>query len=213
MTNRYPMYFVFPALIVFTIFFITPTITGFFYSFTDWNIYADKIQFNGLNNYREIFHDPRVLTAFANTLIFAVIVTVCQNGFGLFFALILNEAIYFRNLLRTIFFMPYVIAPIIIGYIFTALYHPDNGLINHFLEVVGLKSLAQDWLNNPKLSLYSIIATDLWRVTGFSMIIYLAGLQFIPKDLFDSANIDGANYWKRFRHIMFPLLAPAFTIN
>jgi raffinose/stachyose/melibiose transport system permease protein len=109
--------------------------------------------------------------------------------------------------------MPYVISPIVIGYIFRAIYHPENGIVNHFLQAVGLGALAHDWLNDPKYALFSVIMTDVWRVAGFSMVVYLAGLQFIPKDLVESASIDGAGYWSRFRAILFPLLAPAFTVN
>ncbi|RIE00376.1 sugar ABC transporter permease [Cohnella faecalis] len=79
--------------------------------------------------------------------------------------------------------------------------------------MVGLDFMMQDWLNDPKYALFTIIMTDIWRVAGFSMVVYLAGLQFIPKDLIESSNIDGANYWSRFKHIVFPLLAPAFTVN
>src|SRR5690606_959521 len=106
--HKYPLYFSFPALAVFLLFFITPTVIGFYYSFTDWNINADKISFNGLENYRELFQEPRLKTALFNTLIFAAIVTLMQNFLGLGMALILNEALKMRNLLRMIFFLPYV---------------------------------------------------------------------------------------------------------
>lgn len=211
--SKYPLYFSFPALAVFLTFFITPTIIGFYYSFTDWNINADSIKFIGWDNYATLFAEPRLKTALINTMIFAAAVTVLQNVCGLGLALILNEALVLRNVLRMIFFLPYVIAPIVIGYIFRAIYHPEHGIVNVLLNNVGLGFLAQDWLNDPKFALMSIIATDIWRVAGFSMVVYLAGLQFIPKDLTESASIDGAHYWSRFRHIVFPLLAPAFTVN
>lgn len=211
--HTYPLYFSFPALAVFLLFFITPTIIGFYYSFTDWNINAEHIQFTGLANYIELFQEPRLTTALVNTLIFAVVVTMMQNVLGLGLALILNEALKLRNLLRMIFFLPYVIAPIVIGYIFRAIYHPEHGIVNTLLSGIGLQSLAQDWLNDPKYALFSIIVTDLWRVAGFSMVVYLAGLQFIPKDLIESSSMDGAQYWQRFRSIVFPLLAPALTVN
>jgi raffinose/stachyose/melibiose transport system permease protein len=211
--HKYPLYFSFPALAVFLLFFITPTVIGFYYSFTDWNINADKISFNGLENYRELFQEPRLKTALFNTLIFAAIVTLMQNLLGLGLALILNEALKMRNLLRMIFFLPYVIAPIVIGYIFRAIYHPEHGIVNQLLDRIGLDFLMVDWLNDPKYALFSIIVTDLWRVAGFSMVVYLAGLQFIPKDLIESSSMDGAHYWQRFRSIVFPLLAPALTVN
>ncbi|MBA2943293.1 sugar ABC transporter permease [Paenibacillus sp. CGMCC 1.16610] len=211
--TKYPLYFSFPALAVFLLFFITPTLIGFYYSFTDWNINAVQIRFNGLDNYIELFKEPRLKTALINTLIFAAVVTLMQNFLGLGLALILNEALKLRNLLRMIFFLPYVIAPIVIGYIFRAIYHPEHGIVNTVLDAVGLHVMAQDWLNDPKYALFSIILTDLWRVAGFSMVVYLAGLQFIPKDLIESSSMDGAQYWQRFRSIIFPLLAPALTVN
>jgi raffinose/stachyose/melibiose transport system permease protein len=210
---KYPLYFLYPALAVFLLFFITPTIIGFYYSFTDWNINAREIKFIGWANYEALFQEPRLKTALKNTLIFSASVTLLHNLFGLALALVMNEALKTRNLLRTIFFMPYVIAPLIIGYIFRAIYHPDRGILNVFLREIGLGSIARDWLNDPNIALYSIIMTDIWKVAGFSMVIYLAGLQFIPKDLTECASIDGANYWRRFRHVVFPLLAPAFTVN
>ncbi|MBW7456415.1 carbohydrate ABC transporter permease [Paenibacillus sepulcri] len=211
--RKYPLYFVYPALVIFLIFFIVPTLSGVYYSFTDWNINADTIKFIGFDNYAALFHEPRLKTALLNTLIFAAAVTVLQNVLGIALALVMNEKLALRNLLRMVFFMPYVIAPLIIGYIFRAIYHPEHGIVNQILDAVGLDFLMQDWLNDPKYALFSVVATDLWRVAGFSMVVYLAGLQFIPKDLTESASIDGANYWSRFRHIVFPLLAPAFTVN
>ncbi|OMF30882.1 hypothetical protein BK133_16130 [Paenibacillus sp. FSL H8-0548] len=211
--SKYPLYFSFPAIIVFLVFFITPTVIGFYYSFTDWNINASSIKFNGLDNYKELFNEPRLKQAFTNTLIFAAAVTVLQNVAGLGLALILNEKLKLRNLLRMIFFMPYVIAPLVIGYIFRAIYHPEHGIVNKFFDTIGLDFMMQDWLNDPKFALFTIIITDIWRVAGFSMVVYLAGLQFIPKDLIESASIDGAHYWTRFKHVVFPLLAPAFTVN
>jgi raffinose/stachyose/melibiose transport system permease protein len=210
---KYPLYFSFPALAIFLLFFITPTLIGFYYSFTDWNINAEQIRFNGLDNYIELFKEPRLKTALLNTLIFAAVVTLMQNFLGLGLALILNEALKLRNLLRMIFFMPYVIAPIVIGYIFRAIYHPEHGIVNTMLDKAGLHFLVHDWLNDPKYALFSIMVTDLWRVAGFSMVVYLAGLQFIPKDLIESSSMDGAKYWQRFRSIIFPLLAPALTVN
>ncbi|MCA0755715.1 sugar ABC transporter permease [Paenibacillus sp. N4] len=211
--KKYPLFFSFPAIIVFLLFFITPTVIGIYYSFTDWNINADEIKFIGLDNYRELFNEPRLKKAFTNTLIFAAAVTVLQNVTGIALALILNEKLKLRNLLRMIFFMPYVIAPLVIGYIFRAIYHPEHGIVNRIFDSVGLDSMMQDWLNDPRFALFTIIVTDIWRVAGFSMVVYLAGLQFIPKDLTECASIDGASYWTRFKHVVFPLLAPAFTVN
>ncbi|OXM87437.1 carbohydrate ABC transporter permease [Paenibacillus rigui] len=210
---KYPYYFVLPALLIYLLLAVSPKLMGIYYSFTDWNIHAKQIQFIGLDNYRTMLADKEMIGAFVHTIVFAFFVTIFQNVFGLSLALLLNAKLRLQNVLRTVFFLPYVIAPIVTGYIFTALYHPDNGLVNDALRLLGLGALAQDWLNDPTYALFSVIVTDIWRLSGFAMVIYLAGLQIIPKDLTESAQIDGASFWQRFRNITFPLLAPSFTVN
>lgn len=211
--KTYPAYFVLPAAAVFLLLFVTPTLTSFYYSLTDWNIHARVTSFVGLENFRELFSDVKLLAALRNTIVFAVSVTVLRNGIGLILALMLNSGIRARNLLRTIFFTPHVIAPIVIGYLFAALYHPAHGLLNQALRGVGLSVLAVDWLNDARYALFSVIMTDVWRTSGFAMVIYLAGLQIIPLELYESADLDGAGGWSKFTHVTFPLLAPSFTVN
>jgi raffinose/stachyose/melibiose transport system permease protein len=211
--DSYPILFLIPALAVFLVLFIYPTVTGFWYSLTDWNINARSIRFVGLENFRDLFSDRKLLVAFRNTVVFSVAVTLLRNLAGLVLALMLNEAIRFRNLLRTVFFLPFVIAPIIIGYLFTALLQPAHGPINVALRALGAGFLAQDWLNDPRYALGAIVATDVWRTAGFAMVIFLAGLQSIPKELLESAEIDGARYPARTWHISFPLLAASFNVN
>lgn len=213
MIKKYPLYFLLPAFAVFAVFFITPTITGVYYSFTNWNVNSPIIKFTGIDNYVRMWSEPRIHLAFRNTFIFAFAVTILQTSIGLILALMMHEKLYTRNILRTIFFAPYVIATLIIGYIFKVLYHPDKGIVNHTLDGLGLGFLSHDWLHDPNVALLAIILTDVWKSIGFVMVIFLAGLQFIPKDILESANIDGANYWHRFRHVTFPLLAPSFTVN
>lgn len=212
-TRKYPIYFIMPALLVFILFFIVPTVIGIYYSFTNWSVYDDAVKFIGLDNYKKMLTNKTVITAFKNTLMFGAIVTIAQNVFGLLLALLVNKIIILRNFFRTMFFMPFVIAPVIIGYVFSTIYEPKNGVLNSFLDFVGLDVLIQPWLTDPNIALFSIIMTDIWRVTGFAMIIYIAGLQYIPKELIESAKIDGANAWQTFRNVTFPLLASSFTIN
>jgi len=151
--------------------------------------------------------------AISNTLLYSFSVTFLRNLFGLILALMLNAKIFGRNLLRTIFYFPMVVAPVVIGYLFTAVYNPGNGLLNVFFKVAGLGFLAQDWLNDPKIALFSVIMTDVWRTSGFVMVIYLAGLQVIPGELYESASIDGAGSKWKFFNVTFPLLAPTITVN
>lgn len=217
MTNvqrqSYPYWFLLPAFAIFALMFLVPTGTGIYYSFTDWNINTEKINFVGLQNYRELFTDKKLVAALSHTLVYAFSVTLLRNAIGLGLALLLNTKVKFRGLFRTVFFLPYMISPIIIGYLFTAIYHPANGLLNGALRLVGLKFMAVDWLNDPRYALLSTIFVDVWRTAGFSMVIYLAGLQMIPAELFESASLDGARYPQTFRYITFPLIAPSLTIN
>jgi raffinose/stachyose/melibiose transport system permease protein len=211
--NKYPNWFLLPALAVFGLLFVAPTLTSFYYSLTDWNINTNVIHFIGLQNFKDLFADVKMRATLSNTLIYAFSVTFLRNLCGLILALMLNTSIKGRNLLRTIFYFPNVVAPMIIGYLFTAIYSPGHGILNTALRSVGMGFLAQDWLNNPKIALFSVIMTDVWRSSGFVMVIYLAGLQIIPAELYESASIDGAGPVWRFSNITFPLLAPTITVN
>jgi ABC-type sugar transport system permease subunit len=211
--NKYPLWFLFPGLAVFTFLYIIPTLTSFYYSLTDWNINTNTAKFTGFENFRYLMTDKNFRAAIVNTLIYSGVVTVLRNFFGLLLALMLNARIRGRNLLRTIFYFPNVVAPIVIGYLFTAIYSPGSGLLNTGLRALGLGFLAQDWLNDVAFSLFSVIMTDVWRTAGFVMVIYLAGLQIIPEELYESASIDGANAPWKFSHITLPLLASTITVN
>lgn len=211
---QYPLWFLLPAMLVFGYLFIIPSLTSFYYSLTDWNINRSTISFVGLKNFRDLFLETKFRATIGNTLKFAFSDTILRNFLGLSLALLLNSSrVKGKNLFRTIMFLPFVIAPIVIGYLFTAIYNPDHGILNVFLRNIGLSALASDWLNDSKLALLSTIATDVWRTTGFSMVIYLAGLQNIPAELYESAEIDGANSAQKLGKVTLPLLAPSITIN
>lgn len=212
--SRYPNWFLLPVILIFGFLFVIPTLTSFYYSLTDWNINRRVITFIGLKNFRDLFAETKFRSTLGNTLIYSFSVTFTRNFLGLFLALLLNNAhIKGRNLVRTVIFLPYVIAPVVIGYLFTAIYNPFHGILNQGLRFVGLSVFAKDWLNDPSIALFSTIMTDVWRTTGFSMVIYLAGLQIIPQDLYESADIDGANGFWKLTNVTLPLLAPSITIN
>ncbi len=212
--SRYPNWFLLPTILIFGFLFVIPTVTSFYYSLTDWNINRRVISFIGFENFRELFSDVKFRSTLGNTLTYSFSVTFVRNFLGLFLAILLNNAqLKGRNLFRTIIFLPYVIAPVVIGYLFTAIYNPAQGILNQALRMFGLGFLAQDWLNDPNIALFSTIMTDVWRTTGFSMVIYLAGLQAIPHELYESAEIDGANGRWKLTNVTLPLLAPSITIN
>jgi len=201
-----------PALLGYLIFFIYPVLGGFYYSLTDWSAYSREIDFIGLENFRKLFHDSDILTSIRNTFVFAILLTLFQNGLAIPLAVILNRDLKSRNILRMIFFAPSVLSILVVGYLWSFIMSAsDYGLLNNILEFFGLARV--NWLGNPDIALYSIILTQVWQGCGWSMVIYLANLQSIPDDLYESADIDGAGWFRQFLYITFPMLAPAVTIT
>lgn len=209
----YPNYFTYPAIIIFIVFFGIPVIAAFILSFTDWNISRlFTPQFNGVDNFIYLFQDEYFKLALNNTFKFAIITTILIVVIGLALALILNEAVFGKSVFRTLFYLPAVLSLIVVGIMFTAVFKMDHGVLNQILGMLGLDALQKDWLGNAKTALNSIMFVQVWKWAGFSMAIFLAGLQGISRDYYEAARIDGATWIQRFRNVTFPLLAPAFTV-
>ncbi|WP_028647587.1 carbohydrate ABC transporter permease [Nocardiopsis sp. CNT312] len=207
-----PWWFVLPALAFFTFVILVPSLQGAWFAFTDWDGLARDRAFVGLEQFREILDDPDARGTVANTLLIALAVTVVQNLIGLLLALGLHSAVKSRNLLRVLFFAPAVITPVVAAYLWRYLYAP-RGAINTLLEAVGLEFLQQDWLGDSSLALWSVVVVIIWQFSGMSMVIFLAGLQTVPKELHEAAAVDGAGPFRRFWNVTRPMLAPAITIN
>ncbi len=191
---------------------LVPSARGVYYAFTDWDGLDPAFSFVGLDNFTGLADDPDAVRAIWHTLVIAVAITVIQNAFGLLLALGVNSLIKTRNVLRVLLFAPAVITPIVTAYLWRNLLGPD-GAVNSLLGAVGLASLKQDWLGDPQLALWAIVGVIVWQFGGYSMVIFLAGLQSVPKEIHEAADIDGAGPIRRFWSITRPLLAPAFTIN
>jgi raffinose/stachyose/melibiose transport system permease protein len=208
----YTYWMALPGLFLFGLFFLIPSVFGLLLSFTHtMGFDISRRSFAGFANYIEIFTEPEMRIAIFNTFIFAFITTFCKVLFGMILAVILNRQIRTSNALRTIFFLPAVINTVAVGLIFTAMMHPEAGLINRAFRAIGLGSWAQSWLADTHLAIFSVSYIEIWRWTGFCMVIILAGLQAIPKDIYEAADIDGVNTFQRFRYITFPLVLPAFN--
>ncbi|MGH3662271.1 MAG: carbohydrate ABC transporter permease [Micromonosporaceae bacterium] len=205
-----PWRYAVPALAFYGLVLLYPSVSGAGYAFTDWNGLAAP-DFVGMANFQRMFDDPQAYASIANTLLLTVAVTVAQNAIGLALAVGLNTSIASRNLLRVVFFAPAVLSPLILAYLWQYLYASD-GAVNRLLSGVGLGGLTQDWLGDPDLALWSIAVCVVWQNVGLSMVIYLAALQGVPRELHEAASIDGAGAWRRFAHITWPLIAPATTI-
>jgi raffinose/stachyose/melibiose transport system permease protein len=207
-----PWWFALPAMLLFAFVVLVPSARGVYYAFTDWDGLDPAYSVVGLDNFTAMVRDPDAIQAIWHTLLIAVAITIIQNGFGLLLALGVNSAIKSRNVLRVFLFAPAVVTPIVTAYLWRNLLGPD-GAVNSLLGAVGLTGWQQDWLGNPELALWSIVGVIVWQFGGYSMVIFLAGLQSVPKEIYEAADIDGAGPVRRFWSVIRPLLAPAFTIN
>lgn len=202
-----------PFLIVFLAFLALPILASFVLSFTDFSLgnLVDPFSapFIGINNYARLIHDPKFLQAAFNTAYFVVVGVVLNLALGLAAAVALNRGISrFRALFRVGYYLPVVTSIVAIAVIWRFLFNSDFGLVNGALSAFGIKG--PDWLGNPTLAMPVIIAMAVWRNFGNAMIIFLAGLQGIPNDLYEAARIDGANRWQEFRSVTLPMLRPTF---
>ncbi|MBB6634961.1 carbohydrate ABC transporter permease [Cohnella thailandensis] len=210
----YPFYFSLGAMLLYVVLMVIPGVAGILYSFTDWNSYSSAVHWIGADNFKEIFSGDNMYLGFIkNTLIFTVATIVLKTAIGFFLALLLNRGLALKNVHRAILFLPAVVPMLIVGLIFKSVLHPDTGLLNEFLRTIGLESLTRHWLTDLDWAFKSIIGVDVWKGAGYIMVILLAGLQTIPKDYDEAAEIDGAGYWSRIWHITVPLLVPALMIT
>lgn len=205
------MSFVIPSMIFYIIFFVLPSLSGAYYSFTDWD--GVNATFVGLENYKKIFQDVEILSSFKNTMFYTFFITVLQNILGLFFAVLLQKSCTRNNILRVLIFMPHIFSSLLIGYIFKFILESNIGSLNHILESVGLANLIHPWLSDPVSAKWVIVLVTVWQCMGYTMVINIAGLQGVPSDYYESASLDGASKWQQFKNITFPLIAPSTTVN
>ncbi|WP_343243663.1 sugar ABC transporter permease [Streptomyces sp. SID13726] len=207
-----PWWFMAPALLLFAFVVLVPSARGVYYAFTDWDGLNPHYALVGFGNFTDMLRDEDAVQAIWHTLLIAVSITVVQNAVGLLLALGVNTAIKSRNLLRVFLFAPAVVTPIVTAYLWRNLLGTD-GAVNSLLGAVGLGSWEQDWLGSPDLALWAVVGVIVWQFAGYSMVIFLAGLQSVPHEILEAAALDGAGPVRRFWSVTRPLLAPAFTIN
>ena len=208
------IWFALPAILVYLVVVIYPSLAGAVYAFTDWSGVGGSAKWIGLENFRKLFSDDQSVGALRNTVLLTIFIVVVQNAVGLALALGVHAHLKSKYALRAIFFAPVVLSQVVIAFLWKYLLNPDpDSGINALLGLVGLSSLQQDWLGNPSLALWAVGFTVVWQYAGYSMVIFLAGLQGVPRELEEAAAIDGAGRWMRLRKVVLPLLAPAVTIN
>jgi raffinose/stachyose/melibiose transport system permease protein len=203
--------FVGPAFVLYAAFAIAPIVLAFYYSFYNWDGITPLTHFLGFDNYRRAFHDPVFLESIRHNFYIVFLTLLVQLPIALGIASLLNAKLRGRAVLRTIFFAPYVLSEVITAVIWQLILQPDS-LADKVLNVVGLGDLIQGWLSDPKIALWTVFVVATWKYIGFGIILLLAGLQGIPVELTEAAEVDGASRWRVFRHIKLPLLGPTVRI-
>ncbi len=210
--DSFPYLMCLPALILFFLFIILPFLDGLWTSFHQWDGFS-PMKWNGFRNYRFTFTDPVFWQAMRNTFVYAFWVTIIKNILALTLAFFLVGDIRGKTLFRTGIYLPVTLSYVVIGILWVWIYNPTFGLLNNFLRGIGRESWILGWLSNSDIALYSVIVVDVWKWTGYHMVLYIAGLQGIGKELYEAADIDGASGPRKFFQITIPLLNSTIVVN
>jgi len=203
--------FVVPGMAIYVALVLVPMVMAIVTSTTDSNQFRLGADFVGIDNYLRLVQDPAFLRALGNTVLIAAVVTIVPNVLGLAIALLLDRKGWIFNVLRSAFFIPIVLSAVVVSVIWGLILR-DDGLLNQTLRWFGVAD-PPGWVSDPNIALFTVSSVICWQVLGVCVVIYLAGLQGIPRELLEAAEIDGAGPATRFRTVTFPLLAPAVTIN
>ena len=200
-----------PAVVVFLMFVIFPVVMAAYYGFFKWKGFGPPTEFVGFDNYLTIFRDTAFHDALLHNGYIVVLSLLLQGPAAVALALLLNQKIRGRSVIRVLIFVPYVISEVIVGTGWSLMLQ-SAGAVNDLLTKIGLEALAVDWLSDPRIALWSLMIIISWKYIGFAVILFLAGLQSIPEELSEAAAIDGASYWQIQRTITLPLLGPTIRI-
>ena len=203
--------FLAPALGLISVFFFLPVAASFLLSFTDFDIYAiadpSNVRLVGLRNYTRLIESPIFWIALKNTFYFVLVGGPLTMAVSLGAALLVNaRLVRFKGFFRTLYFAPFITTLVAVAIVWRYLYHRQYGLINYALGAVGIDPV--DWLGDPHWAMPAIILLAVWKNFGYNMLIFIAGLQAIPQELYEAADLDGAGPWRRFRHVTLPMLGP-----
>lgn len=203
-----------PAVTVLAAFIVYPVGYSIWLSLHEWTGYTpDWGPFVGLGNYRTLAGDEVFWKAVVNSAVFVTVRTPLEVGLGFGLALLLNRRLAGRSLLRTLFFVPVVMSLIVVTIIFQRVYEPNTGLLNSALRAIGLDALALPWLGDPATALPAVIAVSVWKNVGFSLVILLAGLQGLPREVIEAARVDGAGPWQLTLRVITPLMRPILALT
>ena len=215
MRKAYPTWFAGGALLLYGVFILLPSLLGLGFSFTDWNSYSSDVHWVGLDNFAAIFDlNSTYFASIENTVLFAVATIFLKTAIALVLAVLLTSGVRrFAHLYRGLIYLPAVLPMIAVGIVFKSVLNPDDGMLNMALRSVGLAGLAQQWLTDTSLAIWSVVGVDTWKGVGYIMVILIAGVLAIPRDYYEAASIDGASSWQAFRYITLPLLRPVLAVT
>jgi multiple sugar transport system permease protein/raffinose/stachyose/melibiose transport system permease protein len=197
---------------VYGAFVVWPLVSSFGYSATNWNGFGATYALVGLDNFRALSSDPLFRGAMRNTLLWTVAAIVIPNGMGFVLAIALERGVRGAGFFKSVFYLPVCLSAVVVGQIWIWIYRPDWGALNGVLGALGFPQGQRAWLAEPGSALLAIIAAWSWQQTGLSMVIYLSGLTNVPHELLEAAALDGADYWRRLRHVIVPMLKPATIV-
>jgi ABC-type sugar transport system permease subunit len=210
--SRFSLFLMAAGPLAFYAFFVLlPLVQSIQISTWNWNGLSEP-EFIGLDNFVRAFHDPLFIGAFRNTALWLIVAVTVPTVLGLLLAVLLDRPLRGSRLYKSAFYLPIALSLVVVGQVWIWIYQPNWGLLNTVLEAVGLGDFTQAWLGNPSTSLIAVIVAWCWQQTALSLILYLAALTTIPKDLLEAASIDGATAWQQFRRIIVPLLRPASVV-
>ncbi|GAB7388469.1 sugar ABC transporter permease [Bacillaceae bacterium] len=195
-----------PALIIYGLFFIIPFVFSFCLSFMQWNLVSPNKEFVGFRNYIALFQDPVFWISLKNTVLYVLGTVPLSMILGLVMAVLVEAAGRLKELYRFLFFIPVVVSIAVVSIVWTLLFDPNNGWISNLLNVFGLEG--PNWLNDPKWAMWALIIVGVWKAMGYNMVLYIAGLKGIDRQLYEAAQIDGADKWTQFLRITLPQLSP-----
>ncbi len=213
--NMEALAFTVPALVILGVFVFYPLVRNVIYSFQSFTLSSVTKEWVGFKNYATLFSDKIILTCLKNNILYALISIVIQVGFGLVLAAVLED-VAFRKLaptLRSIYFIPTVISMTVVCLLFDFIYDPQMGLLNSFLEMIGLEGLTKIWLGSKKTAMYAVIAVSQWQSTGYVAMLFIVAIQKIPHDFYEAAEVDGASKIKRFFYITVPQVRQMFFVT
>ncbi|UGB33184.1 carbohydrate ABC transporter permease [Metabacillus sp. B2-18] len=210
-----PILFMLPTLLFLGLFIYIPLIQNFYNSFFEFSVFSQSKEFVGLTKFKQLFVDEVAIIALVNNVKYAIISVLLQVFFALVLAAILEDKLFrrFAHVFRVIYFMPVMISISVIALLFGFVYNPQIGLLNSFLELIGLEQLAKPWLGNSTTAIYSVIAMSQWQSIGLITMLFIVSIQKIPKDLYEAAEIDGAGKIRRFFSVTVPQVKEATFVN